>query len=186
VSDAPGGEPACFNLPVGETVTAYLALGTNLGDRRSNLQEALRRLARIARLEQASSIYETEPVGFKEQPEFWNMVVRVATDLPARMLMDELLAIESAMGRERTFRNAPRLVDIDILLYDDVVMSDAELQIPHARMNQRAFVLRPLVEIAPELAHPVTGRSFADYLRAAPAERVEVIAPPIRFEHETI
>ncbi|HEX6558562.1 MAG TPA: 2-amino-4-hydroxy-6-hydroxymethyldihydropteridine diphosphokinase [Longimicrobiales bacterium] len=186
MSEQSGGEPACFNLPVEQVVTVYLGLGTNLGDRGRNLARALQSLAGIVRVEQASSVYQTEPVGFKDQPEFWNLVVRAATDLPARMLMSELITIETAMGRERTFRNAPRIVDIDILLYDDVVIRAPELEIPHPRMHERAFVLRPLLEIAPDLTHPGTHERFARYLQHAPAERVELIAPPPGSTHETI
>lgn len=179
------GEAACFNLPPGETVTVYLGLGSNIGERGAQLQEALTRIGAFMQVDATSSIYETAPVGFTEQPEFWNMVVRGRTDLPARQLLHEILAVEAAMGRARSFRNAPRNIDIDVLLYDDVVMADGELQIPHERMHERAFVLRPLLEIAPDLTHPRTHERFADYLRRAPDERVVAIAPPLRIEHET-
>lgn len=180
-----GGEPACFNLPVENVVTAYLGLGTNVGDRRAHLTEAIQRIARIARIDAGSSVYETEPIGFREQADFWNVVLRIATDLPARQLMTELIGIEAAMGRQRTFRNAPRIIDIDILLYDDVVLREPDLTIPHARMHERAFVLKPLLEIAPDVTQPRTHERYADMLQRAPVERVQVVAPPIRIENET-
>jgi len=174
-----GGEPACFNLPVETTVTAYLGFGSNVGDRARNLADALGRVARIVNVQQASSIYETEPVGFKDQPPFWNMVVRIATDLPAVELLRALIAIEADMGRQRTFRNAPRNIDIDVLLYDDVVLSGTELALPHPRMHERAFVLRPLLEIAPDAADPRSGRRYAEILGGATLERAEIVAPPL-------
>lgn len=170
-----GGEPPCFNLPADQVVTAYLGLGTNIGDRGRNLGEALRRLAEIAGVETVSSIYETEPVGYREQPEFWNVVVRVRTDLPAAQLMRALITIERDMGRERTFRNAPRLIDIDILLYDDVITTTDDLQLPHPRMHERAFVLKPLLEIAPDITDPRTGTRYADFLASTQLARAERI-----------
>lgn len=170
-----GGEPACLIPPVGVAVNAYLGLGTNIGERAHNLEDALLRLGRIVRIEKTSGIYETEPVGFKDQPAFWNLVLRCATDLPAKQLLHEMLAVEDAMGRERTFKNGPRNIDIDVLLYDDVVMADADLQIPHPRMHERAFVLRPLLEIAPDAANPRTGTRYADILALVPRAGVELL-----------
>jgi 2-amino-4-hydroxy-6-hydroxymethyldihydropteridine diphosphokinase len=171
------GEPACFNLPIDTVVTAYLGLGTNIGDRERNLQDALKRISAVARIDTVSSVYETEPVGFKEQEDFWNVVARVKTDLPAAQLMDELIAIEKTMGRERSFPNAPRIIDIDILLYDDVRVDTAHLQIPHPRLTQRAFVLKPLLEIAPHLTH------YAEILQNGSFERAEVVHPPLEIDH---
>jgi 2-amino-4-hydroxy-6-hydroxymethyldihydropteridine diphosphokinase len=171
------GEPPCF---LSETdlhfeVNVYLGLGTNIGDRARNLHEALRRIATVVQIEATSSVYETEPVGYADQPEFWNMVVRCSTDLPARQLMQELLAIEAAMGRERTFKNAPRIIDIDMLVYDDVVIADRDLAIPHPRMNERAFVLRPLLEIAPDLKDSQTHESYAAILQRKQLERAVIV-----------
>ena len=182
----PSGEPPCFNLPVGGAVTVFLGLGTNVGDRAANLEQALRRIDAVARVEAVSSIYETEPVGYREQPDFWNIAARCTTELPAQQLMAELLQIELAMGRQRTFKNAPRLIDIDILLYDDVIMSDRDLELPHPRMHERAFVLRPLVEIAPGIEHPRSGVRYAELLARVPDARVSLVAPPIRVSHETL
>jgi 2-amino-4-hydroxy-6-hydroxymethyldihydropteridine diphosphokinase len=121
-------------------------------------------MAAIMLIEAASTIHETEPVGYSEQPKFLNMVARIRTDLPARELMRELLDIETAMGRERSFRNAPRVIDLDVLLYDDVVMADDLVHLPHPRMHERAFVLKPLLEIAPDVTDPRTGQRYADLL----------------------
>jgi 2-amino-4-hydroxy-6-hydroxymethyldihydropteridine diphosphokinase len=149
---------------VGETVTAYIALGSNLGDRYQQLADALTRMAQVVRVDAVSMIHETEPVGYVDQPKFLNMVARITTDLPARELMRALLNIETAIGRERSFRNAPRVIDLDVLLYDDVVMADELIQLPHPRMHERAFVLKPLLELAPDAQDPRTGRRYADLL----------------------
>ena len=97
---------------------------------------------------------------------FLNMAARIRTDLPARELMRALLDIETAMGRERSFRNAPRVIDLDLLLYDDVVMADELVQIPHPRMHERAFVLNPLLEIAPDMSDPRSGKRYAEFLKS--------------------
>jgi 2-amino-4-hydroxy-6-hydroxymethyldihydropteridine diphosphokinase len=165
---------------VGIGVTAFLGLGTNVGDRATNLSDALHRLVEIVEIVQTSSVYETDPVGYADQPRFWNIVAEIRTDLPARELMTALLEVEEHMGRERTFANAPRIIDIDILLYDDVIMSDAVLTLPHPRMSERAFVLKPLAEIAPNAADPRTGKRYADVLESRTLERAEIIAPPLR------
>ncbi|HUP89095.1 MAG TPA: 2-amino-4-hydroxy-6-hydroxymethyldihydropteridine diphosphokinase [Longimicrobiales bacterium] len=125
----------------------YIGLGTNVGDRRANLEAAIARIATVIKVVRRSSIYQTEPVGFKDQPDFWNMVIECSTDLPARQLMQELLRIEEEMGRVRTFKNAPRIIDLDILQYDDVRINEPDLQIPHPRMHERAFVTVPMQEL---------------------------------------
>lgn len=172
------GDPACFNLPTETVVTAYLGLGSNVGDRAQNLIEALQRLRAVVSLQKLSSIYQSEPVGHTDQPEFYNMVVQCSTELPARQLLQEVLSIETAMGRERTVQNGPRNIDIDVLLYDDVVLNDADLQVPHARMHERGFVLRPLLEIAPDMADPRTRERYADTAARARLERAAIISPP--------
>jgi 2-amino-4-hydroxy-6-hydroxymethyldihydropteridine diphosphokinase len=143
---------------------AYLGLGTNLDDRGANLARALREIERIARIYDVSRIYETAPVGYADQPEFWNLAVRVSTALPPAELMRRLKEIEQRMGRAVTFVNGPRLIDIDILFYNDEIVDEPTLQIPHPRLMQRAFVLRPLAEIAPALTDPRSGRRIQDAL----------------------
>jgi 2-amino-4-hydroxy-6-hydroxymethyldihydropteridine diphosphokinase len=126
---------------------AFLGLGTNLGDRHANLAAAVTALAAAGNVTRTSRRYETAPVGFLSQPRFLNQVVELDTALPPLELFHAVKHIETAMGRTGAFRNGPRLIDIDILLYDDVVLSTPELTIPHPRLTHRAFVLRPLAEL---------------------------------------
>jgi len=146
--------------------TVYLGLGGNLGDRKALLRAALAALAPAVRLEAVSSLYETEPVGFREQPDFLNAVAQGRTDLTPWALLARLKAIERALGRQQRFRNAPRPIDLDILFYDDLTVDDADLIIPHPRLAERAFTLVPLVELAPELPHPWLGRPVRELLDA--------------------
>lgn len=141
--------------------TVYLALGTNLGDRPSNLRAAIAALAPDIQSLQESPVYETEPWGYADQPSFLNMALRAATDLSPRDLLGRLKGIESTLGRVPVFRNGPRLIDLDILFYDDLILDTPGLVIPHPRLHERAFVLVPLADIAPGLIHPVTGLSVA-------------------------
>jgi len=144
--------------------TVYLGLGSNLGDRKQNLSEALELLAEHAVVEKVSSIYETEPVGYKEQPLFLNAVCRVSTELRPGQLLKLAKKIEARLGRTESFVNAPRPIDIDILFYDNEVLDSKELTVPHPRLVERAFVLVPLAEIAPELVHPVSGKTVKESL----------------------
>ncbi len=134
--------------------TVFLALGANLGDREKNLQEALARLAPFVHITDSSSVYETEPVGVREQPWFLNKVVRGTTTLSPVDLLRRVKKIEIEMGRSEGIRFGPRPIDIDILFYDRVIELSPALTIPHPRLHERAFVLRPLAEIAPDFVHP--------------------------------
>ena len=142
---------------------AYLGLGSNLGDRRANIDDAVRRLGetRGVTVTKVSSIYETKPVGGREQPDFLNAACEVATELSPRELLREAQRIEREMGRVRTVRWGPRNIDIDILLCGDAVIDEGDLTVPHPRLAAREFVLRPLAEIAPNVTHPVTKREIS-------------------------
>lgn len=155
-----------------------------MGDRRVNLRDAVARLRQIAEVEALSSIYESDPVGYADQPRFWNMVARVSTQLSAQELLAALTGIEQAMGRLRSFRNAPRIIDLDILLYGDLVLNEPGLHLPHPRMTGRAFVLRPLAELAPALRDPRTGALYRDLLERGKFERAEAVAAASELNHE--
>ena len=138
------------------TVTAYVGLGSNLGDRAASLAAALRILGETPEIEvgQVSSLYESDPVGVTEQPEFLNAVAMLRTALPAHRLLAALLDIENFWGRTRTVRWGPRVLDLDLLLYGDAQIESADLVVPHPRLAEREFVLTPLAEIAPNLVLP--------------------------------
>jgi len=144
--------------------TAYLGLGSNMGDRKQNLAQALELLPKQVVVEQVSSIYETEPVGYQPQPLFLNAVCRISTELNPGQLLRLAKKIEAKLGRKPGFPNAPRPIDIDILLYNDEVFSTKELTVPHPRLTERAFVLVPLAEIAPSLVHPGNGKTVKGLL----------------------
>lgn len=148
-----------------EPVTAYLGLGSNLGHREVNIRSALELLSRDVTLEVCSSIYDTAPWGFEDQGRFLNCVCRATTRLEPRALLKAVKRVEGILGRRRTFVNGPRVIDVDILLYGDVVVSEPGLEIPHPRMERRAFVLVPLEEIAEKLRHPVLGCSVSELAR---------------------
>ena len=134
---------------------AYLGLGSNEGRRPANLRRALRLLAKAGSVDGVSSLYETEPQGYVAQRWFLNAACRLETRLRPEALLALAKEIERQMGRRDTFRNGPRIVDVDTLLYDDLVLELPHLQIPHARMSERAFVLVPLADIAADVIHPV-------------------------------
>ncbi|HET8676841.1 MAG TPA: 2-amino-4-hydroxy-6-hydroxymethyldihydropteridine diphosphokinase [Blastocatellia bacterium] len=157
----------------------YLGLGSNLGEREANLKEAARRIIDSGlTIIRESSIYETEPVGYADQPWFLNQVVEVARaraiapgelltgELLAGELLESLLRIEREMGRRPSVPDGPRLIDIDLLLYGNIILSQAEIILPHPRMHLRRFVLEPMAEIAPGVEHPAFGKTMAEMLAA--------------------
>jgi 2-amino-4-hydroxy-6-hydroxymethyldihydropteridine diphosphokinase len=139
----------------------YIGLGSNLEDPRSQLQRAFAALGELpgTSLVAQSSLYRSAPLGNPDQPDFINAVAKIATALSPQALLQALLQIEQSHGRERTFRNAPRTLDLDILLYDDVRLHEHGLTIPHPQMHRRAFVLQPLLEIAPDACIPAIGEA---------------------------
>lgn len=147
-------KPMTTNVPM-KANKVFIALGTNIGEKEKNLQIALTEISEFAEIIKKSEIHETKPEGFKEQDDFLNMVVEVSTTLTPTELIIRLQEIEHKMGRVRTIKNGPRIIDLDILLYEDQIISAAEIKIPHPRMHKRSFVLNPLSEIAPQKIHPI-------------------------------
>jgi len=132
----------------------YIALGSNVGDRAAHFELALGALGKFVTVTERSPIYETEPWGYDDQQDFLNQVVSGETRLSPYELMGKLKIIESDLGREKNFTNGPRVIDLDLLFYDQLAMETPTLTIPHPRMRGRAFVLRPLADLAPDLRHP--------------------------------
>ncbi|MCR4305245.1 MAG: 2-amino-4-hydroxy-6-hydroxymethyldihydropteridine diphosphokinase [Gallionella sp.] len=156
---------------------AFIGLGSNLNDPPSQLQSALAAIDRLpgTRLLASSSLYRGAPLGYPDQPDFVNAVAKIATELTPQALLQALLQIEHSHGRERTFRNAPRILDLDVLLYDDVQLHEHGLTIPHPQMHLRAFVLQPLLEIAPDCDIPAAG-SAQQALQACQDQILERLA----------
>jgi 2-amino-4-hydroxy-6-hydroxymethyldihydropteridine diphosphokinase len=146
----------------------YLSLGSNLGDRAANLNDAITRLNKIGIVVAKSSFYETEPVAFTAQPWFLNCVVALETEKMPKQLLTAILDIEQHMGRRRNQQKGPRNIDIDILLFGSSIVDTKNLTIPHAALHERRFVLEPLVEIAAEVRHPVFKRSMRELRDALP------------------
>jgi 2-amino-4-hydroxy-6-hydroxymethyldihydropteridine diphosphokinase len=150
---------------VSDTITVYLSLGSNLGNRQANLDQALKMISERMRLGKVSSIYDTEPVGLVNQPRFLNLACEVFTRLSPEGLLALLKGIEQKMGRYSR-SGEPRIIDIDIVLFGDQVVNTPNLVIPHPKMHERAFVLIPLAEIAPDFVHPVLKKKIKELDKA--------------------
>jgi 2-amino-4-hydroxy-6-hydroxymethyldihydropteridine diphosphokinase len=142
----------------------YLSLGTNLGNRAANLKQAISSLPPQMTVKARSKVYETPPWGYTEQDQFLNQVVMVTTYLEPEKLLKHIKRLEVAMGRKSSFRYGPRLIDIDILFYDDEILDTPLLVIPHPNLHERGFVLLPLMDIAPDLIHPEKKRSIREMI----------------------
>jgi 2-amino-4-hydroxy-6-hydroxymethyldihydropteridine diphosphokinase len=142
----------------------YLALGSNLGNRLVNLNTSISNLTPQMKVKKKSPVYESPPWGFADQPAFLNQVIMVETYEEPERLLKHIKRLETALGRAPSFQNGPRLIDIDILFYDDIMLDTASLVIPHPRLHERAFVLVPLSDIAPDLVHPVLNKSVQEML----------------------
>jgi len=151
----------------------YLALGSNVGSRLANLKNAIGNLPPQLIVRRKSPVYETPPWGFKDQPAFLNQVVMAETYLDAEALLSHLKRLETALGREPGFPNGPRSIDMDILFYDDQIIETESVVIPHPRLHQRAFVLVPLNDIAPDLIHPVLDKPVSELL--LDVDRMEIV-----------
>jgi len=155
----------------------YLALGSNLGDRLANLKQAISSLTPQLDIKAKSSVYETPPWGFEDQPKFLNQVIKGQTYLDPEPLLKHLKRLEVALGRKESFPNGPRLIDMDILFYDDLIVEKPSLVIPHPRVHERAFVLLPLTDIAPDLVHPGNKKSVRGMLELCNTEGIEKFVP---------
>ena len=164
----------------------YLALGTNLGDRLANLRQAIAALTPQMEVKAKSQVYETPPWGYEDQPRFLNQVVQAKTYLDPEPLLKHLKRLEVALGRQESFRNGPRLIDIDILFYDDLIVDRPSLVIPHPRLHERSFVLLPLMDIAPDLVHPVSQKSVRELAAECDAGGIQRFVPSSAGPVDTI
>ncbi len=153
----------------------YIALGSNLGDRQANLQAAIQALPPRVHVLRLSPIYVTTPWGYRDQPDFLNMVLQAETDLSPKQIMVYLKDLEALLGRQVTFKNGPRVIDLDLLFYDDLVLENNGLTIPHAGMAERAFVLVPLADLAPDFIHPVHQQTVKSLLSGVDTHGVRPI-----------
>ena len=152
--------------------SVYLSLGTNLGDRAANLKQAITSLPPQMTVRSRSKVYETPPWGYTEQDAFLNQVVMVTTYLEPEQLLKHLKRLEVALGRKATFRNGPRLIDLDILFFDDLVLNTPVLTVPHPHVHERGFVLVPMMDIAPDHVHPVSQKTIRELIAMCSTEGI--------------
>ena len=156
--------------------TVYLSLGSNLGNRSANLKEAISSLAPQMEVKKKSHVYETPPWGYTEQEKFLNQALMAKTYLDPEPLLKHLKRLEVALGRKASFRYGPRLIDIDIIFYDDIVLETPSLTIPHPQLPERGFVLLPMMDIAPDLIHPVNKKSIREMMAVCNAGEIKKFA----------
>ena len=156
-----------------EEHTVYLALGSNLGNRLANLKQAVAAFSPQMEVKAKSHVYETPPWGYEDQPRFLNQVIKVKTYLEPEPLVKHIKRLEVALGRKISFQNGPRLIDIDLLFYDDLILNTTSLVIPHPRLHERGFVLLPLMDIDPDLVHPVNKKSVREMAALSNIEGIE-------------
>ncbi|MGZ9226395.1 MAG: 2-amino-4-hydroxy-6-hydroxymethyldihydropteridine diphosphokinase [Anaerolineales bacterium] len=154
----------------------YLALGSNLGNRLANLKQAVTALSPQMEVKAKSHVYETPPWGYEDQPRFLNQVIKVKSYLEPDPLLKHLRRLEVTLGRKVSFQNGPRLIDIDILFYDDLILNTASLVIPHPRLHERGFVLLPLMDIDPDLVHPANKKSVREMAALSDVDGIEKFA----------
>jgi len=152
--------------------TVYLSLGSNIGNRSANLKQAISSLRPQMEVKARSKVYETPPWGYTEQDKFLNQVVKVSTYLEPEPLLKHLKRLEIALGRKETFHYGPRLIDMDILFYDALVLETPQLILPHPHVHERGFVLIPMMDVAPDLVHPVKGKSIRELLALTSASDI--------------
>lgn len=160
--------------------TVYLSLGSNVGDRQANLEQAIMEMAKIGTVQKRSALYETEPMEVTDQPWFLNMAVELETELMPKQFIAAVLDIERSMGRKRTKKKGPRTIDIDVVLFGKSIIEMRGLTVPHPAMHQRRFVLEPMAEIAPEVRHPVYKKTMRELRDALPtgSGQVKKLAGP--------
>src|SRR3990172_218123 len=156
--------------------TVFIALGSNLGDRHANLHAAIEALPPAVEVQRISPIYETEPWGYREQPKFLNMVLQGETELSPRELIAALKNLEALLGRQATFKNGPRVIDLDLIFYDNLVLEEAGLTIPHPGLAERAFVLVPLADLAADKVHPERKQTVKELLQGVDTQGVRAFA----------
>ena len=164
------------------TSTVFLALGSNMGDRLSNLEHAIQGLPPTVKPRECSPVYETPPWGYADQPPFLNMVLRAETDLPPGELLNDLKDLENRLGRQASFLNGPRLIDLDIISYEQEVLHLPGLNIPHPRFQERAFVLVPLADIASYYIHPTLHLPIGLLLQRVDRTGISLFSPPFSLD----
>ena len=151
----------------------YLALGSNLDNRLANLKQAVAALSPQMEVKAKSHVYETPPWGYEDQPKFLNQVIKAKTYLDPEPLVKHIKRLEITLGRKPSFQNGPRLIDIDILFYDDLILDTPSLVLPHPRLHERGFVLLPLMDIDPDLVHPVNKKSIREMVSLSDVRGIE-------------